>query len=133
MNWQMVEAYLQRDDRCVLPLGCTEQHATLSLATDSILAGRLSEEVAGPLGIPETDAPVIAWDRGSVREVVEPGVTGFIVKTEEEAVAALAKIDTIDRARVRARFEERFTATRMAEDYVTLYRQRIALASGAGA
>ncbi|GHF76622.1 creatininase family protein [Deinococcus ficus] len=52
MNWQMVEAYLQRDDRCVLPLGCTEQHATLSLATDSILAGRLSEEVAGPLGIP---------------------------------------------------------------------------------
>jgi glycosyltransferase involved in cell wall biosynthesis len=77
--------------------------------------------------------PVIAWDRGSVREVVEPGVTGFIVKTEEEAVAALARIDTIDRARVRARFEERFTATRMAEDYVTLYRQRIALASGAGA
>ena len=77
--------------------------------------------------------PVIAWDRGSVREVVEPGVTGFIVKTEEEAVSALARIDTIDRARVRARFEVRFTATRMAEDYVTLYRQQIALASGAGA
>ena len=77
--------------------------------------------------------PVIAWDRGSVREVVEPGVTGFIVKTEEEAVAALAEVDTLDRARVRARFEERFTATRMAEDYVTLYRQRIALAQGAGA
>lgn len=77
--------------------------------------------------------PVIAWDRGSVREVVEPGVTGFIVKTEDDAVEALGRIDTLDRARVRKRFEERFTATRMAEDYVTLYRQRIALAQGAGA
>ena len=77
--------------------------------------------------------PVVAWDRGSVREVVEPGVTGFIVKTEDEAVEALGRIGTLDRARVRARFEERFSATRMAEDSVTLYRQRIALAQGAGA
>lgn len=75
--------------------------------------------------------PVIAWDRGSVREVVEHGVTGFVVKSEEAAVEALAQIDTIDRAKVRERFEARFTATRMAEDYVTLYRERIALAQGA--
>ncbi len=77
--------------------------------------------------------PVIAWDRGSVREIVENGVTGFVVQDEQEAVAALTTIDTLDRARVRARFEERFTATRMAQEYVALYRQRIALSQGAAA
>ncbi len=71
--------------------------------------------------------PVIAWDRGSVREVVEDGVTGFIVSSEAEAVAALARIDSIDRTTVRRRFDERFTATRMAQDYVALYRQQLAL------
>ena len=48
----MVEEYLRRDDRCVLPLGSTEQHAYLSLAVDSILAERLAVEAADPLGIP---------------------------------------------------------------------------------
>lgn len=52
MNWMMVEEYLSRDDRAVLPLGCTEQHAYLSLSTDSILAERLGVEAAEPLGIP---------------------------------------------------------------------------------
>src|SRR5438874_13825897 len=47
-----LEAYLERDDRIVLPLGSTEQHAYLSLATDSILAERVSVEAAEPLGIP---------------------------------------------------------------------------------
>src|SRR5437763_16298354 len=52
MNWMQVEEYLQRDDRIVLPLGSTEQHAYLSLATDSILAERVAVEAAEPLGIP---------------------------------------------------------------------------------
>src|SRR5215510_12736693 len=52
MNWMQVEAYLKKDDRCVLPLGSTEQHAYLSLCTDNILAERLSIESAEPLGIP---------------------------------------------------------------------------------
>ena len=52
MNWEGVEAYLRGDDRCVLPLGCTEQHATLSLATDTVLAGRVAAEAAAPLGVP---------------------------------------------------------------------------------
>lgn len=52
MNWSQVEAYLARDDRCVLPLGCTEQHAYLSLSTDSILAERVALEAAEPLGVP---------------------------------------------------------------------------------
>ena len=59
MNWMMVEEYLQRDDRAVLPLGCTEQHAYLSLSTDSTLAERLAAEAAEPLGIPVF--PVLAY------------------------------------------------------------------------
>ncbi len=52
MNWSMVEEYLERDDRCALPLGSTEQHAYLSLSVDSILSERLAVEAAEPLGIP---------------------------------------------------------------------------------
>ena len=55
----MVEEYLRHDDRCVLPLGSTEQHAYLSLAVDSILAERLAVEAAEPLGIPVF--PVLAY------------------------------------------------------------------------
>jgi creatinine amidohydrolase len=59
MNWMMVEEYLRRDDRAVLPLGCTEQHAYLSLSTDSILAERLALEAAEPAGVPVF--PVLAY------------------------------------------------------------------------
>ncbi len=69
--------------------------------------------------------PVIAFRRGSVPEVIDDGVTGFIVDTVEEAIAAAKKIDSIDRAGVRRRFEERFTNTRMAQDYVNIYQNLI--------
>jgi len=52
MNWMQVEKYLETDDRCVLPLGSTEQHAYLSLCVDNILPERLALEAALPLGIP---------------------------------------------------------------------------------
>ena len=52
LNWMQVEEYLERDDRIVLPLGSTEQHAYLSLETDNILAERVSVEAAEPLGVP---------------------------------------------------------------------------------
>src|SRR6187401_608455 len=52
MNWMMVEEYLQHDDRCVLPLGSTEQHAYLSLSVDSILSERVAVEAAEMLGVP---------------------------------------------------------------------------------
>ena len=52
MTWMQVEAYLEGDDRCVVPLGSTEQHAYISLATDSILAERVAGEAAEPLGVP---------------------------------------------------------------------------------
>src|SRR5882724_9379207 len=59
MNWMMVEEYLKRDDRGVLPLGSTEQHAYLSLSVDSILAERIAVEAAEPLGVPVF--PVVAY------------------------------------------------------------------------
>ena len=67
--------------------------------------------------------PVIAFNRGSVPEVVEDGLSGFIVEDETSAVAAVSRLGTLSRAKVRARFEQRFTAKRMAEDYLAVYRQ----------
>jgi creatinine amidohydrolase len=52
MNWMQVEQYLTGDDRCVLPIGSTEQHAQLSLCVDMILAEQVALEAAGPLGVP---------------------------------------------------------------------------------
>lgn len=65
--------------------------------------------------------PVIAYRRGAVPEVIEDGVTGFIVEGLEDAVRAVERISTISRRRCRQVFEERFTATRMARDYLTIY------------
>ena len=66
--------------------------------------------------------PVIAFNRGSVPEFGEDGLTGFIVEDMVSAVAAVQKLHTLDRAQVRRRFEERFTARRMAKDYLAVYR-----------
>jgi glycosyltransferase involved in cell wall biosynthesis len=70
--------------------------------------------------------PVIAFRGGSVPEVVEDGVSGFIVEDEVQAAAAVACLHHLDRARIRGVFAERFTVRRMAEDYLDLYRQLIA-------
>lgn len=67
--------------------------------------------------------PVIAYRRGSVPEIMEDGRTGYIVKGLDEAVAAVEKIIDIDRWQVRQVFEERFSAMRMARDYLTVYRK----------
>ena len=65
--------------------------------------------------------PVIAYRHGSVPEVIDEGVTGFVVDSEEEAVRAVRRLGEIDRRQVRACFERRFTARRMATEYVALY------------
>jgi glycosyltransferase involved in cell wall biosynthesis len=65
--------------------------------------------------------PVIAFNRGSVPEVMDDGLTGFIVNSEDEAVAAIARLGELDRAKVRLQFDRRFTARRMAQDYLDLY------------
>ena len=72
--------------------------------------------------------PVIAYPCGSVPELVRDGVNGRIVRSEEEAVEALLDIGRFDRAACRRTFDERFTANRMAKDYLRVYRQLIAAA-----
>jgi glycosyltransferase involved in cell wall biosynthesis len=66
--------------------------------------------------------PVLAFRCGSVPEIVEDGITGAIIETMEEAIAALPRVLALDRKKVRQRFEQRFSATRMAKDYVGIYR-----------
>ena len=75
--------------------------------------------------------PVIAYGAGSVPEIIEDGVTGFIVDSEEAAVKALKRLGEIDRRTVRSRFEQRFTAERMAQDYDRHYRKLLDAAGGA--
>ena len=65
--------------------------------------------------------PVVAYDCGSVPEVIEDGVTGFIVRGEDEAVEALRRIPSLSRRVVRERFELKFSATAMARRYLDLY------------
>ena len=74
--------------------------------------------------------PVIAFKRGSVAEIVEDGVTGFIVETKEEACEMLKKLPSLDRKLIRRRFEERFVSTIMAEQYVNMYKAAIGAFNG---
>jgi glycosyltransferase involved in cell wall biosynthesis len=67
--------------------------------------------------------PVIAYRSGSVPEVITDGVNGFIVDDIDGAVEAVGRLDELDRAEVRATFEDRFSAERMARDYVRLYEE----------
>jgi glycosyltransferase involved in cell wall biosynthesis len=67
--------------------------------------------------------PVIAFNRGSVSEIVEDGLTGFIVDDEGGAVRAVDGIPRLSRQMIRERFERRFTARRMAQDYLAVYRE----------
>jgi glycosyltransferase involved in cell wall biosynthesis len=65
--------------------------------------------------------PVVAFRAGSVPEVIDEGVTGLVVDTVEEAVAAVGRLGELDRGRVRATFEKRFTVERMADNYLAVY------------
>jgi glycosyltransferase involved in cell wall biosynthesis len=73
--------------------------------------------------------PVVAWRNGSVPEVIEEGVTGFVVDNVDDAVRAVGRVDTLSRLACRQQFEARFDAGRMTSDYVDLYR-RLAGATG---
>jgi len=66
--------------------------------------------------------PVIAFNRGSVPEIVEDGVSGYIVEDERGAMSAVDRLSKLSRTTVRQRFETRFSARRMAQDYLTIYR-----------
>jgi glycosyltransferase involved in cell wall biosynthesis len=69
--------------------------------------------------------PVLAFRNGAVDEVIDPGVTGYIVADMEQAIDSLQQVLALDRARVRRRFEERFSVSRMARDYVSVYERLI--------
>ena len=69
--------------------------------------------------------PVIAYRRGSTPELIEQGVTGFVVDNEDQAVAAVPHLADLHRANIRRRFEARFTARRMAQQYVKVYEDLI--------
>jgi glycosyltransferase involved in cell wall biosynthesis len=79
-----------------------------------------------PFGIVMIEAmacgtPVIAFPEGSVPEVLEDGVTGFLVSTIEQAVEAVGRLQDLDRRRIRQRFEQRYTVAHMAKDYLEIY------------
>ncbi len=69
--------------------------------------------------------PVIAYDGGAVSEVIEDGRTGFIIKELEDATEAIRRVPDLSRARCRESFEKRFTASRMAHDYVKVYKRLV--------
>lgn len=73
--------------------------------------------------------PVIAYNRGSVPEIVEDGVTGFIVEDEISAVSSVDRLASLSRVNIRKEFETRFTARRMALDYLDAYRDLIEAAT----
>jgi creatinine amidohydrolase len=83
MNWMQVEAYLQHDDRAVLPLGSTEQHSYLRLTTDSTLAERVAIDAAEPLGIPVF--PVVSYGV-TPYFMAYPGTISLRVETHIEVV-----------------------------------------------
>lgn len=81
-----------------------------------------------PFGLVMTESmacgtPVVAFRNGSVDEVMRDGVTGFIVETVDQAVAAVQQIDRINRADCRRHFEENFSVARMTEGYLEVYRR----------
>jgi glycosyltransferase involved in cell wall biosynthesis len=66
--------------------------------------------------------PVIVYNRGSAPEIIEEGLTGFVVEDDEGAIGAVDRLGQLSRTRIRKRFEERFTARRMAQDYLSVFR-----------
>lgn len=90
---------------------------------------------AEPFGLVMIEAmacgtPTIAFRCGSVPEVIDDGISGFIVDDLSEAVAAVGRVDELERAKIRAAFEKRFTVERMADEYLTIYRNLPGLRAG---
>ena len=127
------EAYF---DECIKPLlgdplieylgelGEEEKHSLLQGATALLFLIDWPE----PFGLVVIEAfacgtPVLAYRNGSVPEIVDDGITGFIVSNQDEAFAAADRFGELDRGRCRRVFEQRFAAKRMADDYLTIYRR----------
>ncbi len=105
------------------PVGGSTRAATLGKAGALLHLINFDE----PFGLSVVEAmacgtPVIAFKRGSMPELIEHGVTGFLVDTLDEAIEAIGRIGEIDRARCRAAVKAGFTVDRMADRYLSLYR-----------
>jgi glycosyltransferase involved in cell wall biosynthesis len=119
-----IEPQLGSDVEFVGELGFDDKLALLREATCLLNPIAWGE----PFGMVMVEAlacgtPVVATAKGSVPEIVEDGVTGFVCGGEIELVAALHNVDSIDRARCRKAAETRFSAERMVADHVALYEQ----------
>jgi glycosyltransferase involved in cell wall biosynthesis len=114
------------DGRCVLyrgPLGGAER--TTALGSSRALLHLINFDEPFGLSVVEALAcgtPVIASNRGSMPELIDDGVTGFLVDGVDAAIDAIGRIDEIDRAACRAAVSARFTVDRMADQYLNLYR-----------
>ncbi|MEE4210363.1 MAG: glycosyltransferase family 4 protein [Parvularcula sp.] len=125
-------------DRVVAPyLGKTIEHiGSVNDAQKQALLGGASAFVfpidwPEPFGLVMIEAmacgtPVIAWDRGSTREIVDENLTGYVVKSIDEAKRAIERARKLDRRQIRARFEERFSSARMAKETTDLYHRVLA-------
>jgi glycosyltransferase involved in cell wall biosynthesis len=126
------QAYFEREIRPLLAAPGVEFIGEIDEGAKSEFLGRAAGMLfpidwPEPFGLVLIEAfacgtPVIAFDRGAVREIVENGVTGRIVDGPREAIDAVAGLDSFESTRIRAEFERRFTSRRMAEDYLRLYR-----------
>ena len=90
----------------------------------------VSTSIYEPFGLSVVEAmacgtPVVAYRKGSMPEVVDDGVTGRLVGSADEAVAAVAEVAALDRAACSARARERFSADRMVEQYLAIYREMV--------
>jgi glycosyltransferase involved in cell wall biosynthesis len=128
---EYVEAQIRPllDDPLVEYIGEIGDHEKPAFLSNA-LALLLPVDWPEPFGLVTIEAmacgtPVIAWPHGAIPEIIEPGITGFLIHSIEQAAQAVERSATIDRKRCRHTFEQRFTSDRMARDYITLYQQRI--------
>ena len=135
---------LRAEDDCATAEECSAEAEVLKLKAETMKLEAQKAELLGgagallfpidwpePFGLVMIEAmscgtPVIAWRNGSVPEVMQDKVSGRIVDTMDDAVAAVDEVFAFDRAKVRDYFERRFTVRRMADDYVQMFEQQIA-------
>jgi glycosyltransferase involved in cell wall biosynthesis len=122
----VVEPLLSKDIQFIGEIGEREKNELLGNA----LAMLFLIDWPEPFGLVMAESlacgtPVIARSRGSVPEVIENGVSGFLVETIDEAIQAVKEIPRLSRKRCREIFEERFTVTRMAKEYLAVYENLI--------
>jgi glycosyltransferase involved in cell wall biosynthesis len=129
------EAYFESEIRPLLSLPGIEFIGEIDERTKSKFLGD-AQALLFPIDWPEPfglvmieamacGTPVLAFRQGSVPEVIDDGVTGYVVETVDEALLKTGSLLGLDRGRIRRRFEERFAASRMARDYVRIYQSQM--------